>query len=76
MQLSCLLDRKGLVCDFAGAVVNKSQLQTAERWRANFIFDPSDLHILLVLGNKPTFSISFGDPILMESQTFYHFHLP
>lgn len=51
MELSCLLDRKRLVCDFASAVVNKSQLQTAKCWRADFIFDPSDLHKLLVLGN-------------------------
>lgn len=48
---SCLLDRKWLVCDFSSAVVNESQLQTAECWRADFIFDPSDLHKLLVLGN-------------------------
>lgn len=50
-KLSCLLDRKRPVCDFASAMVNKSQLQTAECWRADFIFDPSDLHKLLVLGN-------------------------
>lgn len=46
---SCLLDRKWLVCDFAGAVVNERQLQAAKCWRANFIFDSSDLHKLLVL---------------------------
>lgn len=51
LKLSCLLDRKGLVCDFASAVVNKGQLQTAKCWRADFIFDPSDLHKLLVLRN-------------------------
>lgn len=51
MKLRCLLDRKRLVCDFASAMVNKSQLQTAQCWRADFIFDPSDLHKLLVLGD-------------------------
>lgn len=45
----CLLDIKRLVCDFAGAVIDQSQFQAAKRWRAEFIFDPSDLHKLLVL---------------------------
>lgn len=49
---SCLLDRKWLVCDFAGAVVNERQLQAAKCWRAHFIFDSSDLHKLLVLRNN------------------------
>lgn len=46
---SLLLDIKRLVWYFSGAVVNKSQLQTAEGRRAHFIFDPCDLHKLLVL---------------------------
>lgn len=49
MKQICLLDIKRLVCDFAGAVVDQGQLQAAERWRAELIFDPSDLHKLLVL---------------------------
>lgn len=49
MELSCLLDIKRLVCDLARAVVNHRQLQAAECRRADFIFDPSDLHKLLVL---------------------------
>lgn len=54
MKLSCLLDREGFVCDFACAVVNEGQLQAAECWRADFIFDPRDLHKLLVLKKKKT----------------------
>lgn len=50
-KLSRLLDRKRPVCDFSSAVVDKSQLQTAKCWRADFISDPSDLHKLLVLEN-------------------------
>lgn len=54
-NMSCLLDRKWFVCDFLGAVVDKSQLQTAERWRANFIFNTSDFHKLLILENMKVF---------------------
>lgn len=49
MKPICLLDIKRLVCDFARAVVDQGQFQAAECWRAEFIFDPSDLHKLLVL---------------------------
>lgn len=49
MKQICLLDIEGLVCDFASAVVDQGQFQAAEGWRAEFIFDPSDLHKLLVL---------------------------
>lgn len=49
MNPSCLLDIKRLVCDLARAVINHRQLQAAECRRAHFIFDPSDLHKLLVL---------------------------
>lgn len=47
--MSCLLDRKGLVGYFPGAVVNQSEFQTAQCGGADFIFDPCDLHKLLVL---------------------------
>lgn len=47
-----LLDIKGLVCDFSSAVIDQSQLEAAERRRTHFIFDPCDLHKLLVLENK------------------------
>lgn len=47
--MSCLLDRKGLVGYFPGAVVNQSEFQTAQSGGADFIFDPCDLHKLLVL---------------------------
>lgn len=47
-----LLDIKGLVCDFSSSVINQSQLEAAERWRTHFIFDPCDLHKLLVLENE------------------------
>ena len=46
---SDLLDREGLVCDLPRAVVDQSELQAAQCWRTNFIFDPCDLHKLLVL---------------------------
>lgn len=49
MKQICLLDIKRLVCDFASAVVDQGQFQAAECWRAEFVFDPSDLHKLLVL---------------------------
>lgn len=50
-----LLDIKGLVCDFSGAVINQSQLEAAERRRTHLIFDACDLHKLLVLENKAFF---------------------
>lgn len=49
MNYRCLLDIKRPVCDFATAMVNKSQLQAAKCWRADFIFDTCDFHKLLVL---------------------------
>lgn len=47
-----LLDIKGLVCDFSSAVIDQSQFEAAECWRTHFIFDPCDLHKLLVLENE------------------------
>lgn len=64
-----LLDIKGLVCDFASAVIDQSQLEAAQRWRTYFIFDACDLHKLLVLENKTSSLIRCNSDPSLRNQT-------
>lgn len=64
-----LLDIKGLVCDFSGAVINQSQLEAAERRRTHLIFDACDLHKLLVLENKAFSSTRCNSELPLRNQT-------
>jgi len=47
-----VLDGEGLVRDLARAVVDQRELQAAQSRRAHLVFDPGDLHKLLVLEIK------------------------